>query len=569
MNTEPFSTETLQSSPLSDLNHSLGRNPGLSMDRSLDELDAMVAAVAPVFDTLCGVRLDPADGEQALFAIDRLLRTLRDGAEDSTRYPTQVLMALGLVSLKVVRDLAGDGDLVTYDDNGVVVPVRTLAQAAGFPALRIGARIVPVSQRVAKRWHDPEQSLVDLWARIQVEREAPIDMEAPTDESPVALDPELLLISSIAPFAGFLHIAIADGEVEPSELLIFRMGMLTCESELLRKIVIHCPLDAEETLAHLLENPSLVPRSLAGIGALLRQDPAAMAELMSVFERVAQSGSSPGADERRALAEVERMLEGGAERAKNGPPPFPDEYDYQQAALAPISAFILVASADGELEEKETRAFHSALKRVSNPLLQRLIALGTADFEANLRRLAEEDELATDCLKSAGQLFRTHPEGPAAREALMALLRHVAEVHGELRREERRALRAIEHLLDDTSPIVWPGIGVLLGLLQTVVVGGWFGLAAVSGAGYSLPIALVLQGLCLVGALMLTRSQGRFAQFLSGGVASFGAAMAMGVWTVILGALFSSVPPVGLVLGGVGGVGLLLSLAMAVVFPAP
>ncbi|MCB9676485.1 MAG: TerB family tellurite resistance protein [Alphaproteobacteria bacterium] len=555
-----------------------GADRGLSwilrLDRSLGELDAMVDEVLPVLADTFGVGLDPAAGVDTLVRIDRLVAGLRpeDTGTDGA-FPVHVLMALGLVATRTVRDLAGGGAPCTSTDDGAVATAVTLGDAGGFPALHVDGVVSPVAQTVVKRWYGDDDSLQDVWAQLQVRREAgPVPSAEPTaPREHTAVPPELLRLGSLAPFAGFLMVAMADGKVEPHELFAFRAAMWRSENALFRQLVVHCPLEAHAVQRHLAERPDLLARSLAAAGAVFDMHPdgeGARKDFMRLLTTVAQSHGELRSAELNAITEVVAHTKLGAAFALSGDEPFPGEYDYALVSIAPIAGFLLVVAADGEFEEAEGLAFQKSLDRVKNPLLERLLAMSMGEFEHHLKTLVADPQLAKHSLEAAGEMFRTHPEGPAAREAFLAMLRNVAECHGELRAPERRALGAIEHILDGTEPVVWPTLALFTAVPMSVVLCGWIGIAALSGAGLVLPIALGLQLALLAVVSFLFRGQGFGGQVLTGTVASGLSGVAVTVWTVLVSLLFPVAPGAAALGAATFGFGLVASTVLGALFRA-
>lgn len=130
----------------------------------------------------------------------------------------------------------------------------------------------------------------------------------------------------------------------------------------------------------------------------------------------------------------------------------------EMVGLAPFSAFLAVAGADGELEEKELKAFLSKLGSLKNPLLQIGLMTGAEPME-RIKMLVEDKDLGGKCLRAAGAFFRENGEqGAGARAELLALAKEVAQTNGKrsffglgarsVRPTEQMALFVIEQLID-------------------------------------------------------------------------------------------------------------------------
>lgn len=193
-----------------------------------------------------------------------------------------------------------------------------------------------------------------------------------------------------------------------------------------------------------------------------------------------------------------------------------------EAAYAPFAGFVVVAGADGDVEEKEVRAFLASLSRLDDPLLVEMIRAAPEPLEHRVDVLIGSPERIPASLSAAGQLFARHPDGDVSRAAFMAILRDVAEAHGELRATERDTMQRVEQLLDLASgrAPLQAGIAAQGGMALFGAVVVWQVASATLGwTAWFVPVAVVLQAIVLAMLLFLGQALGhRYWQQVAAGV---------------------------------------------------
>lgn len=293
-------------------------------------------------------------------------------------------------------------------------------------------------------------------------------------------DQDLLMrLAALAPAAGFLMVAAADGKVEESEINAFQEALQALKDPLVMLIAVRSPVSGSQGLQMLVKDTTLVARSLAAMGVLLARSEngaASRKALMALWAQVAGVHGAIRPEEMGAAMQVSALLDGGTATALRGGDPFPEIAIapelvglLKEAALAPYAGFLLVAAADGQIEEREVHAFTMSMALAAHPLLKRVIDTDTREPTVILRQLAENTSLISSSLGAFGRICREHPDGAEAREAFLRSMYLIAG--GQPGEKERRALRAIEQALDGSSgggcgvSLLLVGGGILLALL--------------------------------------------------------------------------------------------------------
>lgn len=96
-----------------------------------------------------------------------------------------------------------------------------------------------------------------------------------------------------APFAAFLIVAAADGEVEPKEFKAFVTRLREVQTPLLQLALIQGP-NPEETLKYLIENKGAASKCLAVAGEAFRKAPnqeTGLEEIIDLASEVAKSNT--------------------------------------------------------------------------------------------------------------------------------------------------------------------------------------------------------------------------------------------------------------------------------------
>ena len=245
-----------------------------------------------------------------------------------------------------------------------------------------------------------------------------------------------------------------------------------------------------------------------------------------------------------------------------------------EAAYAPFAGFVVVAGADGDVEEKEARAFLASLARVDDPLLVEMIRAAAEPLDERVDLLIASPERIPSALSAAGQLFARHPDGDVSRAAFMAILRDVAQAHGELRETERDTMQRVEQLLDLASGKAPLQVGIAaqggMALFGAVVV--WQVASATLGwTAWFVPVAVVLQGIVLAMLLFVGQVLGHryWQQVVAGLIASGIGGVMIAISSVVVTTWFApgaGTALEGAVAGFVGTVvtGVVLSLILAV-----
>ncbi len=117
-------------------------------------------------------------------------------------------------------------------------------------------------------------------------------------------------VAALAPHAGFLLVALADGELQSDAVDAFAERLSACEDPVIRRLVAAGTGDVDERMARLVANQELIVASLAAAGEVLRAEGDqgdAKAELMRL---IGGSGSAPAA---AAAGRVGRLLDGTPE----------------------------------------------------------------------------------------------------------------------------------------------------------------------------------------------------------------------------------------------------------------
>ena len=167
-----------------------------------------------------------------------------------------------------------------------------------------------------------------------------------------------------------------------------------------------------------------------------------------------------------------------------------------EAALAPFAGFVVVAGADGTVDEEEVRAFLASLSRVEDSLLLEMIRAAPEPLDERVDLLIEDTERIPSSLAAAGRIFARHPEGPASRLVFMGILADVAAAHGEVRRTEQESMKRISDLLDESAGHARLQVGIAIqgGMAIFGAVAVWQVVsAALSFTAWFVPIAVLLQ----------------------------------------------------------------------------
>jgi len=136
------------------------------------------------------------------------------------------------------------------------------------------------------------------------------------------------------------------------------------------------------------------------------------------------------------------------------------EEETARLADAPYLVFLVVAAADGKVDEKEVSAFQKALVQAAaseHPVVHEMFARGLQDPEGRLRKLLSETPAPADALAAAGALISEklpRDEANGIKMALFLLGKAVAEASGgflgfgsRISKQEKKALAAVLLLL--------------------------------------------------------------------------------------------------------------------------
>jgi tellurite resistance protein len=293
---------------------------------------------------------------------------------------------------------------------------------------------------------------------------------------------DLLRLATLAPYAAFILVASADGELEPKEVTAFAQAMGRVVDPALKAMMVTCPVSPGTATGLVAGDLGLSSRALAAFGVISSDADSGTESheaLVEVVMGVARAQGELRAAELAAVMMVRRLLDGGRSAAA-GPDPFPPvELSEELEALRPkamyasTAAFLLVAAADGELEPKEVEAFGEAIGMRTNQLLMHIEESSDMAVPERVHELVANTDLILESLRAVSKIFDQHPDGDAAREAFMNTARQVARAHGDIRPEEQNSLDKVERVLRGGRG--GGGVLVLLILLVAVSVIGAVG----------------------------------------------------------------------------------------------
>ena len=199
----------------------------------------------------------------------------------------------------------------------------------------------------------------------------------------------------------------------------------------------------------LAQDQDLIMRSLSALGVLasLPENQSQKVEdwLTTLAIELAQID---GSFDPMKLLILTSGLRRGKQRALAGADPFSSEKapasDQQlaHAGEALIGGFILVALADGGLDEAETTAFLHGLVTLKDPLLCRMRD-AAGDPRPILERLLGSPDKVHACLRAAAQVFERDPGGSSARREFMSVLKSIADADGVVHKKEQLVLDVI------------------------------------------------------------------------------------------------------------------------------
>ncbi|MEQ1501831.1 MAG: hypothetical protein ABMB14_06355 [Myxococcota bacterium] len=313
-------------------------------------------------------------------------------------------------------------------DGGFTFPNEAqLIGLTGVPGGYDGARLQRMFLTGAGKGPFPRR-VGDDWASA-----GPAAKPVPDPPDTRSLTERIGRMAALAPFAGLIAVAGADGTVDQAEMKTFMEALLGCQDPVVRAILGAGERDPANAVKRLFADATLAPRALAAAGAIFERSPTGRAAFMDILRRVAAvHGEALREPEREALAQVEKALDAGIELALSGPDPYDGASARRvelmdHAALAPFAMFMAVAGADGELQKSELESFGRALDAVADPLLTEILHASRLSPVDRLERLGRDrGDLADRSIFALGVLLAEEPGGEAARTALLALLAPVA-----------------------------------------------------------------------------------------------------------------------------------------------
>lgn len=304
-------------------------------------------------------------------------------------------------------------------------------------------------------------------------------------------DALLMKLASLAPFALFMGVAMADGEVDDSEMNTFAAGLFDNEKThpLLQEMVGATDLLPNQRFKMVISQEGMGGRAIAAAGAIFAKHPQG-AEGRAAFEALGQAiASADGVvtdDETAVLEGLLQALDLGEDFALLGGDPFVEGVDANLfgdlpdevvaiASFAPFAAFMMVAGADGNLDPREAVTFLARITTEEDPVLRALLDMGDMPLDQRMGHLADNRDLIKASLMAAMVVFMQVPGGSNARNALMSILEAIAGADGHVDAGEQAALDNLGKLFDgrlqqQRASVPWIPILIVGGLVVAAVI---------------------------------------------------------------------------------------------------
>lgn len=497
--------------PLARMEQALANAGAVHGALPVTDIPAHIDDLLPRLADGLGVPLDLADPD-LFHRIDDLVLKLRPGGTPPSQSvlegvvePNRTLLALGLVASEAVRRRAGGGVYGVLPMTGWR-DAKTLGETGGAPALRLvgDKHLLNVVGKVAKRWaNGTEDSVADLWRHVEASlQEAEVPAEAPLDEAQTEARCELLDRAFADAGSALAHaLSMLDDRVPPgawieligakrSQVRLVASGsgeahamtgkvLASDEAKaadyaiVVVDVFVRDPTDGArydavqatvKTPGKAVDVTLVVPyRQTDDAGVSLRHgvhrlgargvpDSYDLARLAAaLFSRIPADAKGSVTQLPREVSTAwhdaiqDLAFAGKAETAVAGA-------DLARlvrlASLAPLAAFIAVASADGKVEADEARAFQSELTNLDDPVLLLMVASATLDLKECMILLMLQETLRERAFAAAGAVFAAHPKGSGGAAAFKRLAERVARSHGEaIRPPEQKALDTLNAAL--------------------------------------------------------------------------------------------------------------------------